>query len=72
MFRRMWLKDLKPVPVLAPGTRVTVDTSTLVVGRYVPEGDTYLLYSPDPDKTVAASAALVRELPTVTTCAGAH
>lgn len=57
--RRVTQRRLAPVDRLAAGTKVKLASGPLVVGSYVPEGDSYLLFTYDPNLTIAASAALV-------------
>ena len=58
--RRLAHDRLAPVEYLPAGTKVTLTADALVVGQYVPDGDSYLLLTANPNLTVAASAALVR------------
>jgi hypothetical protein len=60
--RRVAHKHLARINRLTVGTPVELVGGPLVVGGYVPEGDSYLLFTPNPNLTVAASAALVRNV----------
>ena len=60
--RRVSNKHLTRINRLTAGTPVELVGVPLVVGGYVPEGDSYLLFTPNPNLTIAASAPLVRGL----------
>jgi hypothetical protein len=61
-YRQLCWDGLDKVPVLAPGTPVKIMQCPLVVSEYHPGVDSYTLLSPDPKRTIVASAALVEVL----------
>jgi ribosomal protein L21E len=61
-YRQLRWDGLDKVPVLAPGTPVKIMAGPLVVSEYHPGVDSYTLLSPDPKRTIVASAALVEVL----------
>lgn len=57
--RRIPQRCVRKLNRLPVGTPVALKSCPLVVGSYVPEGDSYLLLTPFSNLTVAASASLV-------------